>query len=122
MTTLFPLFALIAVLAATALFARYAGLRLLYDYQLSEDGIVLVLLRALKIWKIPYAEITDIRKVTWNKGIARQNISWFALKLGNRLQGDFVLLRRNRGLLKEIHLTPRDVDQFVSTVASRVPK
>jgi hypothetical protein len=121
MTTLFPLLALIGVLAATTLFARYVGLRLIYDYRLLDDGIGLVLFRSLNIWKIPYSEISDIRKVSWNKGTGRQDISWFALKLGNRLQGNFVLLRRKKGLLKEIHLTPRDADQFVSTVVSRMP-
>lgn len=120
MTTLLPLSALIGVLAATALFLRYVGLRLIYDYRILDDGIGLVLFRSFNIWKIPYDEISDIREVIWNKGVAAQDISWFALKLGNRLQGNFVLLRRKKGLLKEIHLTPRDVDQFVSTVVSRM--
>jgi hypothetical protein len=110
----------VAVIAATFLFIRYVGFRLIYDYEASAAGVIFFVFRSIRVWKIPYEDITEVRPVTWNNPASNQDISLFTLKLGNRLEPRFVLLRRASGFVRELHVTPSDPDGFISTVASHI--
>jgi hypothetical protein len=110
----------VGVLIATFLFWRYVGLSALYDYEAANDAVRIRIFRRLTVWSVPYTDLVCARLVSLDDPSTRDGISFFALKFGNRLRATYVLLRRRKGFLREIHITPADPERFLSNVLRRV--
>jgi hypothetical protein len=84
---------------------------LLFAYRICPDRIQIVVL-GLPLANIMLRDVTDIRKVslldTFNPG---------TLSLHNRLCGQWLLIRKNRGLFTRVLITPDNPDEFIETVA-----
>jgi hypothetical protein len=115
--TIFITFAFL-VIGAVMLFqytARYA-----YDYRLEESGISIVLFGKIRLMLIRFENIEEIRKTSYNEVMPfKNNGMLFALRFGNKIWGDIVLISQKKGMNKIILVTPNNADQFIKNVVSR---
>jgi hypothetical protein len=98
--------------------AQY-GLRLLYNYRISDDCVQVVLFNLVPLRRVPFSNIAEIKKVT------RGEVSWnpFSVELwGNRLFGQVVLIRKKRGLVRAMLITPDNADSFVQDTEAHLTK
>ncbi len=111
---IYILFLLAVVVTGSAfqLFARY-----LYNYKLTDDSIQLIALGAVPVMRIRFADISDVREVSFGQTLKSGP---FTLRLGNRIIGGFVLVRKRKGLIRSVVLTPDDVPDFLRQIERRV--
>ena len=102
---------LAAVGAVLVFVAVLYGLRFLYGYRVQSGAIEIVLFQALPIYRLPVEQIEVIRKVSWNK-------TGSAIRLGNRLTRECVLIQKREGWFRRIVITPSDADEFISQVVA----
>ena len=112
--TLIP-FAL-AALFILIVFVQF-GLRLLYTYRVSPEGIVILLFRFIPVWRFAMRRILSIRVVRGREKWRFLN-PFTTLRLGNRLLGPTVLVELRPGWTgtASILLTPDDAETFVRDV------
>jgi hypothetical protein len=91
-------------------FARY-----FYNYKISKDSIRIVLLEKITLFRISFSNIIEIKKISFKEALSNDEYFW-ALKFGNRIWGEGVLIRRKKGFLKMILITPDRADEFISKV------
>jgi hypothetical protein len=104
------------ILFALAIVAVIAAMPVWYDYDLDERGIRVFVLRRFPVWRIPFDTIEGIRLLAWHE-------TWLwavALRLGNRIRRETVLVERRSGLIRRIVLSPRDPTGFVSEVSKHL--
>jgi len=89
--------------------------RYLYDYRISKTCIKIVLLAKIPLFRIPFSNIIEIRKISFKEGLGNDD-SYSALKFGNRIWGEGVLIRRKKGLFKKVLITPDKPDEFISKI------
>jgi hypothetical protein len=97
-----------AGIALVLLFGQY-GLRLIYGYKLTSDGIWIVLFNLVPVYKIPFKNVTNIHKCSFLE-VGPHKIT--LLRLGNRLWGNFVLIKKS-GVVRSIVITPNNAEEFV---------
>jgi hypothetical protein len=105
-----PLLLIAAGLAAAALFQFFA--RYVYSYRATEDSVDVVLFGTFPVARFRYTEIEEIREIPFKQTLKP---SFSSLRLGNRIAGDVVAIRKKSGI-KEILLTPDDAQGFVRSV------
>jgi type IV secretory pathway VirB6-like protein len=97
----------IATIVLLQLFLRY-----IYDYEIKGDQVRVLLFRVVPVMTIAISNIREIKECPpielWKPT--------FVLKFGNRLWGDCVLIRKNRGLLRSVVITPDNAHEFVEHV------
>jgi hypothetical protein len=80
----------VATLAAQLLF------RHIYDYDVSNGRIRVLLFRHIPIFAVSISDIQEIRKIS-GKELRKPRV---ALRLGNRVWGDCVLIQKSSGFFK----------------------
>jgi hypothetical protein len=104
------------ILFALAIVAAIAAMPLWHDYDVDERGIRIFVLRGFTVWRIPFDSIEGIRLFDW-----RETLRWaVALRLGNRIRRENVLVERRSGLIRRIVLSPRDPTGFVNEVSKHL--
>jgi len=103
-----PLFVLSLIL-----FFQYIG-RFIYSYRTNGSGIKVVLFGFITTLSIEYADIVEIRKISFRE--ACFGTGFLTLRYGNRLWGDIVLIRKSRGFFHSIVITPDNTEEFISEV------
>lgn len=106
----------LAALFIFVLFGQF-GLRLLYTYRVSPEGIVILLFRFIPVWRFAMRRILSFR-------VERGREKWrflnpfTTLRLGNRLFGPTVLVKLRPGWTgtASILLTPDEPETFVRDV------
>ena len=92
--------------------------RYLYSYTISKDSIRVVLFGKIPLFRIPFSNIAEIRKISFKEALI--DIEYFStLRFGNRIWGDGVLIRRKEGFFKIIVITPDNADEFISKIGLR---
>ena len=86
------------------------GLRLIYSYDIRDGAIRVVLFSVFPVVRFPILNVVSVTRAS-RKGLWLN--PWYALRLGNRIFGDAVLIRRRQGLIKLIVITPDDPDRFI---------
>lgn len=86
---------------------------LVYDALLIETSIKFVLFRHIPLWKIPYSEIAEIRPIGIWPLLTLKSIPLFFV---SRPGAPLVLIKRNRGIFKNIVITPIRPNDFVAAV------
>jgi hypothetical protein len=100
-----------ATIPALALFL-HAFMRYVYNYDVKGDRVRVVLFRLIPWMTI---RIADIREVEECYPLELWKLTP-VLKFGNRLWGDCVLIRKKRGLIRSIVITPDNAHEFVEQV------
>ena len=106
------------ILACIALTAIVVGTfqlfgQLVYDYRLDRESIRFILFKIIPVWRIPYSEVIEIRPVSWRSMFSlRHPLFGFVSKP----LGPFIRIRRNRGILRNVLITPTRPLEFVAAV------
>ena len=107
-----PVLAMILLIVVVFGFFRLFG-DYVYDCQAETTAISFRLLGHIPLWKIAYPQIVDVQRVTYRGVLALRPLPFSFI---SRPGAPLVLIRRNRGLFKNVLTTPGDPDQFVSVV------
>lgn len=115
------------VAAVVFLVAFVLGLRVtlrrVIEYRRDSDAVRVVVFGRLPIITIPYRTIVEISKVRSDEVVVPRRLVMFtAIRAGNRLSGDAVLIVRRKGLRRGVVLTPEGPDEFVADVRARVAR
>lgn len=106
---------LIALLgAALILVSVIYGLRFVYSYRVENRAVEIMMFHTLPVYRVPVDDIDLIQKASWGE----LGIGGATLRLGNRLGGQCVLIRKRTGRFRRIVVTPDDADGFVSQVTT----
>lgn len=110
----------LSLLIATILLAQFT-LRYIYDYQISDIGIEIVLFGKFPIKHIPFNNIEEIRKLTFKETLPFKSIEMFsALRFGNRVWGQSLSIRQKKGIIKIVLITPGNTDGFLEEVQKKI--
>jgi hypothetical protein len=72
---------------------------------------------------VPFAELTEVREIDVTAtGFWRGPEYFFARRLGNRFAMKGMMLRRRRGLIRVLLITPRDLGAFAKEVVARAQR
>lgn len=110
------------VLTPVTLFLMQYTHPLLYDYRMTDDAIVFVLFGGIPIKRIPFSNVANVRRASWWELVPCDNLETAcALWVVNRPFRPLVVVRRKKGAVKAIVISPRDADGFVREVRRRMP-
>ena len=103
-------FTIVAIAVALFLVIGQFALRYVYSYEVEGREIRILLFSVIPVIRIPISNVAEVilpspRHYWLNP--------WYALRLGNRIFGGAVLIRRRRGLIKSIIITPNDPARFI---------
>lgn len=76
-------------------------------------------LRFIPLWKIPYSEIADVRPVPLHSLFTLKPFRFYFI---SRPGAQLILIKRNRGFVRNVLITPVTPDQFVTTVRAAIRK
>jgi hypothetical protein len=88
------------------------GLRFVYGYRIEDRDVAIVLFHVLPLYRIPFDNIEEIRKAS----LPELATGGFAMRLGNRLTWQGVLIVKRSGWPRRTVITPSDPDAFVRLV------
>jgi hypothetical protein len=92
------------------------GLRFIYEYRIRDNGIEFVIFGTISVYRVSVNNIESAEKIS-----RRQlGIGGFTLRLGNRFMSTCVLIRKRRGPIRKIVITPADPDKFVGRVTALI--
>lgn len=91
--------------------------RYFMTYRLSDTHLRIIGVFAFV--SIAYKDITDIAVVPPGT-LWRVLLSFDMLRLGNRLWGRAVLIKRRSGLFRQLIITPDSADEFVAQIKTRM--
>ncbi len=108
----------IAFILCAGLVLQY-GLRYLYGYNISQTGLEIKVLNLFIVKTISFEEIISAEILPPSRVFPWTSLKmFFALRLGNRLWGNFVLIERNRGVFRQIILTPDNASKFIDSLCN----
>ena len=90
----------------------------MYDCRVGDKGVDLMLFRYLRVWRIPYEDIDAVSPVTVRELVLKFGGVFFTY--AGRPFGPFVMLKRKKGIVRAVVITPRDRDRFVEIVNSNL--
>jgi hypothetical protein len=101
---------IVAIALALFLVIGQFVLRYLYSYEVRASEIRILLFSLIPIVRIPMSNVAEVTSPAprpyWLS-------PWYALRLGNRIFGEAVLIRKRRGLIKSIIIAPDDPARFI---------
>ena len=103
----------LCVVAAIVFVLQYMW-RLILNYSITEAGVEISLCGAIRLKRISFESIAEIRRVSiiqCHSGVG----------LRNRAIAPTVLIRQKRGIIRDFYITPDDADRFVQEVLRRLP-
>jgi hypothetical protein len=80
-------------------------------YRVIDDSIELVMFGKLRVWRCSFEDISEIQLISFARSFIIP-----ALHLMNRPFGQYVLLRRRRGVFRAVLITPDQPEEFVEIV------
>jgi hypothetical protein len=114
-TLLIQIIFVIVVLVAFQTLGRY----ILMTYRFTDKGLRITGIFTFLF--IPYEEILEIKLLS-SKEIWKLIFSFNILRLGNRLWGTGVLIKRKSGFFKNLIISPKDPEMFVVEIKKRMGK
>jgi hypothetical protein len=88
------------------------------EYWLTESALEVTIFRAVRLARLPYAEIVEVRRARWAELFTRE-FRW-AESLGSNIFRPLVVVRRRTGRRRCAILTPANADAFIRDVRARV--
>lgn len=111
----------ICLLVATLAIVQF-GFRFVYGYRLGPKGLDFVLFGRLAVWRIPVEDIATILEMTWADALfCRIPGMLLAFRAGNRIWGPALLIRRRRGVVRLVAITPDDPGSFLREYRKLLP-
>ena len=82
----------------------------IYNCRAEATAIRFRLFGFFPLWKISYQQTADVQRVTYRRALALRP---FPFSFISRPGAQLIVIHRNRGLFKNVIVTPRDPDQLV---------
>lgn len=117
MTNIMSIIAFLLLLLFAVMFFQYTG-RYLYNYVIKDTGIVIALFGKIPLKHMNFNNIAEIRKTSYKETFSMVS----ALRFGNRIWGDIVLVRQKKGIIKTVLITPDNADKFILEVQHQLHK
>ena len=95
--------------------------RWIIRYRITNSSIEVVLFGCIPISKTLFPDILEVRSVSFNELLPWKNlqsVGWY--RLGNRVWGDGVLIRRRRGMVRRFVISPDEPRDFVNELNRKV--
>jgi hypothetical protein len=108
---IFIVIAVVVGSVGTALLIQFV-LRYIYTYDIYDERVRVLLFSVVPIFWVPISEIREA-KYFYAHFFLRP---FWALRFGNRLWGEGVILRKRRGLIRSIIITPEDARSFIEEI------
>lgn len=89
-------------------------------YGLSPDGLQIRLL-GIRIIDVQFDDIAEVRRVSFRESLPLNLEMFTAIRFGNRVWGDIVLVKRKRGFFRRYLISPDDADDFIETIQRHSP-
>ena len=106
------------IASAVVLFLIFKGG--LFVYRTTDKRLEVVLLGIIPLVRVPFEDIEEIRKGSPRDFLHAKEFNYSPVNLRSRLFGQTVIVRRKKGILRAILITPRDVDGFVAAVQGKL--
>ncbi|HET9554009.1 MAG TPA: hypothetical protein VFP50_13650 [Anaeromyxobacteraceae bacterium] len=107
-------------LVTTILVGQYA-MRWLFAYRIGETRLEIALFRRIVVWRLPFDTIAGVRRVSFLETLPFGSAdTLFAVRLGNRVWGECVLITLKRGFPRAVLVSPDDADRFVSEARKKL--
>jgi hypothetical protein len=90
--------------------------RYIISYKLAKASILVTVFGIVPVGSIPYRDIETMQEVKFTDTL-KPNL--LTLRFGNRIFGNIVLIKKSRGILKTILITPDDPANFIEEVGKR---
>ena len=113
-----PILAMIALVVLVISFFQFLG-EYVYDYRLSDTSVEFIIFRQIKVWNVPFEEITDIRPALRSDMLSIQKPAFMFV---SHPLGKFVFIKRNKGIFRQIIVTPNNRNEFVDNVRAKIKK
>ncbi|MBF0330143.1 MAG: hypothetical protein HQL10_13395 [Nitrospirae bacterium] len=122
MTNIIPIAGFVLLLLFTALLFQSMA-RYVYNYKIGKTGIEIALFGKIPLKRIPFDNISEIKKTSYKETFFTKSTEMFlALRFGNRIWGEIVLVRQRKGFIKIVLITPDNADGFIQEVLQRLQK
>jgi hypothetical protein len=104
------------VLALCAwVYQKYA--RTIIRYAMRDDDFAIIVFGRLKIVRIPYNQISEVRELSLGESMFR---GIHVLRIGNRLFGKIVVIRKASGIFREILISPDNSQEFIAKLREKL--
>ena len=98
-------------------------LKYIYNYEIGKEGIEVKLFKFITVKCINYRNIINIEKASFKNILPFLSLEmFFALRLGNKMRGPYVIVRQRKGFFKAYILTPENADHFIFEVENHLRK
>lgn len=104
------------VLVAVGAFQQKLG-KYVIVYELSGERFNIRLLNLLPLFSVRYKDISEVRAISLKETFG---LGFFALRMGNRMFGKIVLIRKPKGLIREILISPKDHEAFIREISKHL--
>lgn len=84
--------------------------RLLYNYDIHDNAIRVLILGSIPVASFPLGEIVEMKEVSLKETLKPD---FKTLRLGNRIIGRILEIRRSNGLFRRVLITPDEPDKFL---------
>jgi len=102
------------LLIVMALLYQYA-MRYVFNYRITNESIKLIVFGVVPLCKIVSRDnIEYVKEISYREASGLNML--FATRLGNRLWGRILLIRKKRGIFKNILLSPDSIDEYIDTL------
>ncbi len=91
----------------------------IYSCRAEQGGIDFHLFRIVPLWKIPYSEIVDVRPIAIRSLFS---LRAFPVSFISRPGAQLILIKRNRGIFRNVLITPISPDRFIAAIRSAAQK
>ncbi len=109
---------ILTVLLLVSVFVWANPLFTVIEYWLTETALEVTIFRAIRLARVPYAEIAEVRRARWAE-LFRREFRW-AQSLGSNIFRPLVVIRRRSGRRRCAILTPANADEFIRDLRARV--
>jgi len=108
---------IVTVVVLASVFVWANPLFTVIEYWLTDTALEVTIFRAVRLGRIPYAEIIEVRRARWGELFTRE-LRW-AESLGSNIFRPLVLIRRRIGRRPYAIITPANTEEFVAALRTR---
>jgi len=94
--------------------SQLAGPRL-GKYRITDNSVEFVMFRTVPVWKSFFDDISDVRIISFAELLITPSFH-----LMNRPFGQYVLVRKRRGIFRAVVITPDNPKEFVKLVQQKI--
>lgn len=114
------IFLFVLFVIAIILFAQY-GFRYVIGYRITEKDIRIMLFDLIPLERFPFENVVEVDRISFSDTMIYKSKDMFlALRLGNRIWGPIVMIRRNARIFRVILISPDSPEEFVSEASRRL--